>query len=372
MDSDGVSWFRGSILGKGSYGSVFLATSKNPNSSNLPPVMAVKSAEFSASASLQKEKEILENLLGCPYIVECYGEETTVSENGEMAYNMLLEYASGGNLGDIIENSKFGLSEDEVRRHTRSILEGLFHAHEGGYVHCDVKPDNILLTPTSTKQFVAKVGDFGLAKRVRQRIDPFLRGTPLYLAPETVVHHVQEPPSDIWALGCVVLEMLTGKSAWNVNMGTEELLRMIGDDYSLPEIPTEISKEARDFLKGCLVRNPMFRFTAEMLLDTPFVQGLEEELQSVEEDLEEEWSLSYEENEHGASSCSCSEACSNFELGEECLLLYSSLEDDISERENGGFDEVPNIIFEDAELMEALKKPVQQSFNLCHSYGLCS
>ncbi|KAJ6951474.1 mitogen-activated protein kinase kinase kinase 20-like [Populus alba] len=225
-NNGGVAWSRGPLLGKGGFGSVYLASLKNPKSRNgyYPPVMAVKSAEVSASCSLQKEKEVFNCLNGCPFIIKCFGEETTRDGGGEMFYNVLLEYASGGTLAGLIKKSDgVGLPELDVKRYTRSILEGIHYIHSHGYVHCDLKPDNILLVSSSTKagEFVAKIGDFGLAKKSEKRnkkrkFDPYLRGTTLYMAPETVANHVQEPPCDIWALGCVVLEMLTGKQAWDV------------------------------------------------------------------------------------------------------------------------------------------------------------
>ncbi|KAI9196853.1 hypothetical protein LWI28_027566 [Acer negundo] len=314
MDSDGVSWLRGPILGKGAFGSVFLATSRNPKSRFFPPTMAVKSAEFSASASLQKEKEILNNLLGCPHIVQCFGDETTFGTNGEMVYNVLLEYASGGTLADSIKKSNgVGLPEHEVRLYTRCILEGLCHVHDCDYVHCDLKPDNVLLVPNKTGAgFVAKIGDFGLAKRGRQSkkhkfLSDYLRGTTMYLAPETVIDHVQELPSDVWSLGCVVLEMLTGQKPWNSlnqKLNSKQVLNLISDDKSLPEIPSGVSREARDFLKGCLVRKPGMRLTIEMLLYHPFVQGLDDqEFEVAEDGTSEESSSSYAADSEFSSDC---------------------------------------------------------------------
>lgn len=314
MDSDGTSWFRGRVIGQGSFGCVFIAKPKS-NSSFLPPLMAVKSAEVSASASLQKEKEVFDNLNGCPFVLECFGEEITVGENGEMAYNLLLEYAAGGTLGDLIEKRNGnGLPEKDVRRFTRCILEGICHIHDSGYVHCDLKPDNILLVANQSGKFVAKIADLGVAKRSRhckrQKFDPSMRGTPLYLSPETVVQHMQEAPSDIWALGCVVLEMLSGRQAWIVkeDCSIDQLFSIIGDEHSLPEIPSRVSKEARDFLRRCFVRKPAFRFTAEMLLDDPFVKGVDEELfRELEGDYSQEGvTLS------NADAESCSPECISF------------------------------------------------------------
>lgn len=295
---DGVAWFRGSMLGKGAFGRVYLATLKNPNSkySYYPSLMAVKSAEVSASASIQKEREVLSNVQGCPYIIRCYGEETTMGKNSSMVYNLLLEYGSGGTLADKIKKSgASGLPEIEARLYARSILRGLSHIHGLGYVHCDLKPDNVLLVPSrgGKAESWAKIADFGLAKREEQtkkrRLEPYWRGTPMYLSPEAVNDCVQHAPSDIWALGCIVLEMLTGKPTWerNKELNAEEILKKIGAGGELPHVPSEIPKEARDFLKCCFVRNPMFRFTAEMLLNHQYIQGLGEDDVVEEEEIED-------------------------------------------------------------------------------------
>ncbi|KAL6539082.1 hypothetical protein OROGR_011731 [Orobanche gracilis] len=291
---DGVSWFRGSIIGKGGFGCVYLATLKNSKSkySFFPPVMAVKSAEVSASGSIQKEREVFSNVGGCPHIIKCFGEETTVGDNGVMVYNLLLEYGSGGTLADKIRKSSGGngLSEFEVRVITKSVLRGLYHIHGFGYVHCDLKPDNIMLVVDDARRngFRAKIGDLGLARRAnickKRKLEEgkYWQGTPMYLSPEAVLDNEQEAPSDIWALGCVVLEMLTGKPPWAGEK--EEILKKIGPDRELPEIPIGISKEARDFLKGCFVRRSMFRLTAEMLLNHPFIEDLDDKEEGVEED----------------------------------------------------------------------------------------
>ncbi|XP_065868409.1 mitogen-activated protein kinase kinase kinase 20-like [Euphorbia lathyris] len=316
LSNYGVSWRRGPLIGKGGFGSVYLANLKKPKSKNgyFPQVMAIKSAQVSSSTSLQKEKEVFEHLHGCPYILGCYGEETTTTKNGEMIYNVLLEYASGGTLADLIKKSGHsGLPESDVRRYTRCILKGIDYIHSHGYVHCDLKPDNVLLVSARNgDSFVPKIGDFGLAKKFvkckKMKFDPDFGGTALYMAPETVTDHIQQPPCDIWALGCIVFEMLTGNKVWDSNsdLTTHEILKKISDRYELPKIPPHISKDGKDFLKCCLVRKPMFRFTAEMLLIRPFVSGGLVELSNNEQgwvhshDLsficEEAWSIDVGKN----------------------------------------------------------------------------
>ncbi|CAA0816401.1 mitogen-activated protein kinase kinase kinase 20 [Striga hermonthica] len=265
--------------------------------------MAVKSADASYSSTLQKEKEVMTDLSASPYVIQCFADETTVGDNGLLAYNLLLEYASG-------------LPELEVKMLARSILRGLSHVHESGYVHCDLKPDNILLVPKSGG-FMAKIGDFGLAKRWKQHSRKRKRAgpEPMYLSPEAVADSDQEAPSDIWAVGCIVLEMLTGRPPWDGKK--EEILERLGAGQEIPEIPKGLSKEASDFLKRCLVRKPMFRFTCGMLLNHTFFEGLGDDFD--DDEVEE-----LEESEEVAFCSSSSSAGGESEESEEGTFRSSS------------------------------------------------
>ncbi|XP_008229101.1 PREDICTED: mitogen-activated protein kinase kinase kinase 2-like [Prunus mume] len=286
MCSHGVHWLRGKLIGKGSYGYVFLATPRKPTKDehsrrmlNLREMMAVKSAKVSASESIKHESDVLLEIKGCPFIIERLGEETTATDKGDMVYNLLLEFASGGTLDGLIHKSKgHKLPEYDVRRYTRSILEGIQHIHKCDYVHCDLKPDNILLVPTTTTSsggtsFVAKIADFGLAKKTKVNYSRW-RGTPRYLPPEAFINNKQDQSSDIWSLGCIVFEMLTGKSPWNLKPGynPNNLADVLMFDHLRTcKIPTGISDVAMDFLKSCLAINSRERLTAESLLSLPFV-----------------------------------------------------------------------------------------------------
>ncbi|XP_028096629.1 calcium-dependent protein kinase 4-like [Camellia sinensis] len=171
---DGNKWFRGSIIGKSSSGPVYLATLKKPKwrLTHLPVLMAVKSAEVSDSALLQREALVLRNFHACPYIYRCFGEEVFTSDRNRMVYNLLLEYGSSGTLADVVKKTGGnGLPESDVRRYTRYILEGLDCVHSAGYVHRALKPENIIIVPIITStgtEYIAKIGDFGLAKKSEQ------------------------------------------------------------------------------------------------------------------------------------------------------------------------------------------------------------
>ncbi|XP_044469884.1 mitogen-activated protein kinase kinase kinase 20-like [Mangifera indica] len=270
MELPAMDWVRGDVIGHGNFGSVSLAVTRK-NCSRFPSLMAVKTCQDSCSSSLKNEKEVLDELGCCPQIVGCFGGGYSV-ENGERFYNLFLEYASRGSLADWLRKNNGKLQESDVKRYTRSVLKGLRHIHAKGFVHCDIKLQNLLVFD----QDEAKIADFGLAKKsgTENKQEKFeCRGTPLFMSPEAVNDNEYEPPGDIWALGCAVVEMITGKPAWNFKDGGNVfgLLIRIGVGDELPVIPGELSEEGKDFLVKCFVKDPKQRWTADMLLNHPFV-----------------------------------------------------------------------------------------------------
>ncbi|PQQ11969.1 mitogen-activated protein kinase kinase kinase YODA-like [Prunus yedoensis var. nudiflora] len=276
----GREWVRGRILGQGGFGSVYLASVKKPklDSEGFPAIMAVKSALMAKSPELVSERSLLGEFRGCPFVIDCYGEDFTAGIGYNLVYNVFLEYADGGTIGNLIKQSgASGLCELQVRKYTESILKGIQYIHERGFVHCDLKPENILLV-TSGSGFVPKIGDLGLAKRAAG--EPF-----------------KEKPSDIWALlGCVVLKMLTGRHPWDAKAGVKlhDLKPLIAS--GVPKVPGGLSEDARDFLKNCFARNPSQRLTAAKLLDHPFVTKVDEIAQVKAEPIKEVSSVSSSSN----------------------------------------------------------------------------
>ncbi|XP_047339934.1 mitogen-activated protein kinase kinase kinase 20-like [Impatiens glandulifera] len=250
-------WERGRVLGVGSYGVVYEARPlpDDPISLILPPLMAVKS--FISKDSLDREKQFLSIFKDDHPNINCY--------YGCLDFNIFLEYASGGDL----KKTCGGLSEMEVSEYVKGILLGLKDIHQLGLVHCDIKPENILLTGDG----VPKIADFGLAMKagVINGTDG-RRGTPEYMAPEVITHRVYNWPCDIWALGCTVLKMLTGqKKVWEGFPTNKDIKNFVAKHDVVPVIPDGLSFEAKDFLQRCLVRDFWNRWNVESLLSHPFV-----------------------------------------------------------------------------------------------------
>lgn len=268
-------WLRGGVVGRGSFATVNLAIPAKRSSSSFgteSDLMVVKSSEASNSSTLKNEKEILSRLPSHPNVVKFLGDETTL-ENGRKLYNLFFEFAPDGNLSD----HRNGVSYHQVRVYAKSILKGLDFIHSNGFVHCDIKLANILLFDDGE---VAKIADFGLAKKAGENNGKYVfRGTPMYMSPEAVNSGECESPADIWAFGCAVIEMMTGKPAWRCTPGCDvnALLYRIGSRRESPEIPAGISPAARDFLEKCFVRDPNERWTAKMLLDHALLSGSDED-----------------------------------------------------------------------------------------------
>ncbi|MCD7446934.1 hypothetical protein HAX54_018905 [Datura stramonium] len=275
-------WKKLKVLGAGSYGTVSLATPLMEHSLTL--FAAVKSAEVARSSSLQVEGQILDMLRGSEYVVECFGEDISI-ENGKHTYNLLLEYAAGGTLHDLIQKSntksKAMIRESEAAYYAFQLLRGISHVHRRGFIHCDLKPDNILVFPRGHGIVDVKLADFGLSLRSTGENETHTywdssnkcrhhRGTLLYASPESVACGIHGKAVDIWGLGCIVVEMITGRPLWCGYKNNDELeLKIVHEE---PEIPDNISNVAKDFLGKCLDRDHKWRWMAEMLLNHPFIK----------------------------------------------------------------------------------------------------
>ncbi|KAM3397204.1 hypothetical protein P3S68_000716 [Capsicum galapagoense] len=264
-------WMKLFVLGAGSYGKVYYAV-KFHSSSIFAEVAAVKCSDISRSSSLKLEAQILTTLKGCPNVVQFFGAALSV-DNGIPTYNLFVEYACGGSLHDLIINSKKGMmkmSELEVGFYTYQLLNGILHVHKKGWVHCDIKPANVLVFDNELK-----LADFGLSLRVGDGMAYMTgralsnRGTLPYAPPESLTHGFHSKSYDIWSLGCTMTEMMTGHRVW-IDCSTKDLQWMIMNED--PMIPTNISEIAKDFLHKCFIRDPLGRWTSEQLLQHPFIQ----------------------------------------------------------------------------------------------------
>ncbi|KAK7303190.1 hypothetical protein RJT34_14092 [Clitoria ternatea] len=274
-----IEWVKLRILGKGSSGTVSLVAIVAPQEWKCK-LVAMKSSMPHSIVSLVREKRIMGLFIGCKEIVQCYFDQL-IMEQGNLSYNLFLDYAPYGSLGDSIRKKQ--LLDNQVRIYTGMILKGLSCIHQKGVVHCDLKPDNILLFPSTGHAWSQlKISDFGLSKTKEETINHSyfwnnvkFRGTPLYMSPESLFGQI-EAPLDIWSLGCIVIEMITGR-VWKDRFQTlDDLVFKLAFLQEAPEIPTNLSWDCKHFLSKCFMKDPAQRWTAEMLLNHPFVSSISE------------------------------------------------------------------------------------------------
>ncbi|XP_020236471.1 mitogen-activated protein kinase kinase kinase 17 [Cajanus cajan] len=285
-----ASWVRGKCVGKGAFGVVNIALSKHD-----ARVFAVKSVDIKAGR--QGQVEALENeiailrRLASPHVVAYLGDDVTCEE-GFFIRNLHLEYMPGGTVADLAHAD---VDQRLLRRYAWCIVSALRDVHARGFVHCDVKGRNVLLAADGS---VAKLADFGAAVAAEAAVMP--RGSPMWMAPEVVRRERQGPEADVWSLGCTVVEMVTGKPAWE-DRGVDTLSR-IGYSDELPEFPSKLSELGRDFLDKCLRREPRERWSCDRLLQHPFLLPCDRVLESsprcVLDWVDSEFAESDNEREH--------------------------------------------------------------------------
>ena len=154
--------------------------------------------------SIENEARLVARLQH-PNIVAVYDTGTV----GDRSY-LVMEYVDGRSVRELLErDGRF--SEADTRRYGAQVAAALHYAHQQGVIHCDVKPENILIS----RDGVAKVTDFGVADKVTRTLTPAqareILGTIAYLAPEVLQGLPSTPASDTYSLGLTLYEMLAGR-----------------------------------------------------------------------------------------------------------------------------------------------------------------
>ena len=151
-------------------------------------------------------------------------------ENEQMRPYLVMDYAEGQSLSDLIKQSN-KLSQDIALDLSIQVCSAMEFAHKNGVIHRDLKPSNIMVQPDSSKNLHAMVVDFGIAKLINENESNDLTktgevfGSPMYMSPEQCHGVPLDGRTDIYSMGCVLYEMLTGKPPFNAE-STIDLLMM--------------------------------------------------------------------------------------------------------------------------------------------------
>jgi serine/threonine protein kinase len=222
--------------------------------------------------------------LNHPNIANIYGLEDTSDVRA-----LVMELVEGPTLADRIVRGP--VPPAEVISIARQIVDALDAAHERGIVHRDLKPANIKITPEG----VVKVLDFGLAKGADDMARPDLTqsptitgvntrdgvilGTAAYMSPEQARGSMVDKRTDIWAFGCVLYEMLVGRSTFGRNTLSDTIVAILDRDPDWTALPTDTPASVRTLIRRCLERDPKRRLRdigdARADFDAPIVTAHE-------------------------------------------------------------------------------------------------
>jgi serine/threonine protein kinase len=214
-------------------------------------------------ARFQREAQVLASL-NHPNIAQIYGFERVGN-----AGCIVMELVEGETLAERLKNGP--LKPDEAVEIAKQIANALAAAHDRGIVHRDLKPANIKMTPKGT----VKVLDFGLAKALVQspadselsqmptKVSGSMAGTIVgtagYMSPEQARGREVDARADIWAFGCVLYEMLTGRQAFGAETATDMLAKIVTGEADFTLLPAETPASIRLLLKATLNKNPQQR-----------------------------------------------------------------------------------------------------------------
>ncbi|ETV92602.1 STE/STE11/CDC15 protein kinase [Aphanomyces invadans] len=265
-------------IGKGGFGTVFSALDlRNGKSVAIKQVSLIDMAKEELAA-IESEIKLLKKLHH-ENIVKYYN---TIKEEDYLY--IVLEYMENGSLAQFMK--KFGtLSETLVAMYITQVLRGLAYLHAQGVLHRDVKGANIL----TTKDGLVKIADFGVAIKLNEaQKSNSVVGSPYWMAPEVIEMAGWSSASDIWSVGCTIIELLTQKPPYFDLAPMAALFRIVQDDH--PPLPKSISPALHDFIMKCFMKEPRLRLSADELLQHPWISQIprtkvEQSTQEVQENV---------------------------------------------------------------------------------------
>lgn len=204
-------------LGEGSFGAVY---------AGIQPLIGKRVAIKLLHKRMSSEPEVVARFIDEARAVNKIGHRNIIDVfsfgvfNGTQHY-FIMEYCEGMTLGQLLQQKK-RLTPAEALPILRGIADGLDAAHQANVTHRDLKPDNVFLVRIKDNQYFPKLLDFGVAKlakedKSQQTATGIAIGTPRYMSPEQCRGKNVDYRSDIYSLGCVAHEMLTGKPVFDAD-----------------------------------------------------------------------------------------------------------------------------------------------------------
>ncbi|XP_077968942.1 uncharacterized protein LOC144422878 isoform X2 [Styela clava] len=230
-------------IARGTFGDVYKASTKNGK------LFAMKEIEVNQEKCEKPEREYdFAHEKAChEHLIKFYGRK--MENDGEKDKYFLAMELMEKSLRQEIKADE-GFTEAKTRKYARQIMEGLSYLHRIGYIHRDIRGDNILISFDG----VIKIADFGFIKKLHRKKEQNVTrdgiGTVRWMSPEAVkgIQPVTEK-TDVWSLGCTIIEMLKVKPPFENNFGEMKVKEMILENKIVLYIPTGISESLKKLLK---------------------------------------------------------------------------------------------------------------------------
>ncbi|EFH60933.1 predicted protein [Arabidopsis lyrata subsp. lyrata] len=261
----------GDEIGKGAYARVYIGLDLENCDFVAIKQVSLENIGQEDLNTIMQEIDLLKNL-NHKNIVKYLGSLKTKTH-----LHIILEYVENGSLANIIKPNKFGpFPESLVTVYIAQVLEGLVYLHEQGVIHRDIKGANIL----TTKEGLVKLADFGVATKLNEADfnTHSVVGTPYWMAPEVIELSGVCAASDIWSVGCTIIELLTCVPPYYDLQPMPALYRIVQDDT--PPIPDSLSPDLTDFLRLCFKKDSRQRPDAKTLLSHPWIRNSKRALRS--------------------------------------------------------------------------------------------
>lgn len=261
-------------LGSGAFAEVFLGSMRDDENA-IVKMVAVKRIDKSKLADnprierlLQNEISLLRVLSGHPNVVELFD-----SFEDAKHLHLVLEYCDGGDLGQYLRKNA-PLSEGSTHDILQQIVEGVKHTRTNHIVHRDIKPQNVLLerSKTHASGFCVKLTDFGFATRLQVGdMATTFCGSPLHMAPELLTGNQYDPKIDLWSLGTIAYQMVTGSTPYRAQ-NIKELKQKLREQEGKPlPLPKHTHDNLADLIQRLLCLDPRSRIDFEDLYNHPFI-----------------------------------------------------------------------------------------------------
>ncbi len=259
------------LLGKGGMSEVYRAKHKMLDKLVAIKFLASQLCVLESFAARFAQEARIASRLSHPNIASVNDFGFTVEGNGYL----VMEYIEGPTIAEALVKAG-RLDESAYLKIFRQLADALFYSHSKGIIHRDIKPANVILTTNGEGNGEVKLVDFGLAKLMTENspsltLNGQILGSPIYMSPEQCQGHEVDQRSDIYSLGCLMYETISGYPPFRGKNPLETFRMHVEDE--IPALPSHFcSERMQSILRKCLQKRPVDRYhsVSELELEVIF------------------------------------------------------------------------------------------------------